>query len=311
MPRLIDITFGPDWSYVVVKKGDNSVPFWSGDIFEENFTAWVNSSKTKQCLAYSTYWKWLVAFEDGSYKMRGHKGLLALLKNVRGPQWISFGPGGSYIFQDAAWHPHWWNIPLDLEKAIRNSKLHLTWATLGKDGSYAAGFEDGSYIWHGVPNHLDHLLRMGKSSKRSNVTSIDRVWLSAFDERYYLEHDHGQHEWSSLGDQYFDAIMSCDAMLKPQDVFYTQESISASFSDGTSIYDTARDLNSGSLSITDLPFVEVFRHHSEYYCTKNRRLWCFRNSGVSSMPVKFVAMPANPGELCKRSEVCIRFKKAW
>jgi len=305
MSDLFDIVFGPDESFVVTPRGEDFLTFWSGS-FEDTFEAVLRSSSTKRCMAYAGAQNWFVGLEGGRWKARGHRDFMALLKSVHGAQWISLGPGSSYIFQDGQGCLRWWNIPESLDVAIQKNSCRLLWATLGQENSYVAGFADGTYVWEGVPSHLDNLLRTGKISEKHSLSSVDRVWLSALDDRYYMEYNGRSSQWSSCG-EYFDAMMSCDAILRPEDVWYTDDTILANFIDGGSIYDTARDLNNGSLDITDLPFVEVFCTGTGYFCKNNRRLWCFRNSGVLSIPVKLVAPPAGAMALRPCSEVHISF----
>ncbi|CAE7438060.1 unnamed protein product [Symbiodinium natans] len=104
-------------------------------------------------------------------------------------------------------------------------------------------------------------------------------------------------------------MMQCDTMLCPEDVYYTNDSISSTFSDGRSIYDAAASFNTHSLRVTDFPLMHVFRSGSCYFSRNNRHLWVFRNSGVDLVPVKLVRRPARSSRLLPREHVCVRYAR--
>lgn len=66
-----------------------------------------------------------------------------------------------------------------------------------------------------------------------------------------------------------------DTEMNPCEIFYIQDSIGNRFQCGRSVRKTMQELQKG-LDVSEI------RWHTE----DNRRLWCFRAAGLSSVPVK-------------------------
>lgn len=81
--------------------------------------------------------------------------------------------------------------------------------------------------------------------------------------------------------------------MRPQDIRFSQDSISSTFRNGTTLTDTISDLLNGSLEPTDFPVISVFWDDIEeaYFSLDNRRLYCFKEA-CSFIPVKIVKRPA-------------------
>merc|ERR1712154_456160 len=80
-----------------------------------------------------------------------------LLKEV-GINWVSYGPGDSYILEDAEGGLHWYELPDRAVQLLKTrSQYELAWASLGTGGSYFLLFRDGAFYWggSGIPVALD------------------------------------------------------------------------------------------------------------------------------------------------------------
>jgi len=62
-------------------------------------------------------------------------------------------------------------------------------------------------------------------------------------------------------------------ILKVSDIRFSQDAISASFTDGKDIEDTVRQLRLGMIRPEDLPAINVVRYHGQYMSLDHRRLW--------------------------------------
>lgn len=300
------VAFGPQDSYVVVPTSEDFVSFGHGELS----LSWLQDESSIAHAAYSGDDGYFVRYEDGRSEWRLHPKLGKLIKR-EGVEWIKFGSDDSYIFKSDEGQLHWYNLPDELDRRLKSSRPsdELVSVGLGSNRSYVAIFPT-DFIWHGcVPDTLVQILQTGKipGKKKATVETLDAVWLSAYDKRFYLEYNGGAAYWSGLN-SYFDTMMTCDAMLNPLEISYTQDSISASFADGRSIYDAAKSLNNQTMRITDFPMINVFEHAGRYFSKNNRRLWAFRNSGVRFAPVRIIAKPSDLDNFTQRKEIYIRYK---
>eukprot|EP00928_Gymnodinium_smaydae_P038542 TRINITY_DN26569_c0_g2_i1.p1 TRINITY_DN26569_c0_g2~~TRINITY_DN26569_c0_g2_i1.p1 ORF type:complete len:823 (-),score=77.00 TRINITY_DN26569_c0_g2_i1:168-2414(-) len=82
--------------------------------------------------------------------------------------------------------------------------------------------------------------------------------------------------------------------MDPRLIRYSQDSCSSRFRCGRSLARTTSDLRSGNISADiNIPMIEVFQWRKgwrglsdEWYTTGNRRLKCFKDAGLTSVPVK-------------------------
>eukprot|EP00933_Yihiella_yeosuensis_P022816 TRINITY_DN17889_c1_g1_i1.p1 TRINITY_DN17889_c1_g1~~TRINITY_DN17889_c1_g1_i1.p1 ORF type:complete len:329 (+),score=34.04 TRINITY_DN17889_c1_g1_i1:211-1197(+) len=303
--EVADLAIGPRESFIAIPSNENFVTFWTGTGKHIDKLLFKKEVVTA---AFSGSEGYYFAYEDGSASFSVHPELSKLFKKVDGAKWISFGENDSYVFQPYTGSLRWYNVPQTLDAKLR--KWDVEWVSLGQKESYVVKFQNGTFEWSNIPTALDKILRSRRRSG-TKIESIDRVWLSAYDDRYYVEYcteyKRGSGAWQGFG-KYFDSMMLCDDMMIPDDISYTQESVSSTFADNRSIYDTARDLNNGSLDITDLPFIRVYKHAGGWFSLDNRRLWCFRNSGVDVAPVKVVSAPPDASTTSRRDAVYVRYK---
>lgn len=64
--------------------------------------------------------------------------------------------------------------------------------------------------------------------------------------------------------------------LEVDEIFYTQDSISNTFSNGEEIEDLIWELESGYLSVDDIPPISVYCYKGKWWSLDNRRLYCFK-----------------------------------
>lgn len=74
--------------------------------------------------------------------------------------------------------------------------------------------------------------------------------------------------------------------MNPQDIFYIQDSIASRFQCGRSVRDTMQRLMTGTLSPSQIPAIRVFKMKGKWHTEDNRRLWAFKEAGLTSVPVK-------------------------
>lgn len=72
--------------------------------------------------------------------------------------------------------------------------------------------------------------------------------------------------------------------VNPQEVKYTQDSISPNFSNGQSVAGTTEQLKNGSLSPNDIKPINVVEHEGQLKSLDNRRLKAMKDAGVTDAP---------------------------
>ena len=281
------LAFGPDGSYMVVPCSSVLCPFWKGEAAEK----FCSNKKQVDYLAFCGPDQHYVLYSDGSWEHKLPSKLVELIE-TEGVSWISFG-SDSYILESAEGELRWNNIPEQLAVKLQEWRRGLVSVSLGKENTYCAIFKSGPVWSHGVPELLDTMLKTKTvPDTHASIETFDAVWLSAYDDRFYLQYNGGAAYWDCGECSQFTRMMQCHDTLRPQEIFYSNESIAPTFSDGRSIYDAAQGLNQGSLHITDFPLIQVFRIGSSLFSRNNRRLWAFRNSGVDWVPVIYVHRPS-------------------
>ena len=81
--------------------------------------------------------------------------------------------------------------------------------------------------------------------------------------------------------------------LDPNDIRYTQDSISNRFKDGSSVDDMIDGLKNGNISVDDVSAIRVFKQNGKIYSLDNRRLYAFKQAGMKSIQVSWVN-PTSP-----------------
>merc|ERR1712007_337024 len=74
--------------------------------------------------------------------------------------------------------------------------------------------------------------------------------------------------------------------VDPQKINFIQDSISNRFQCGRSVRDTMEKLRDGRLLATVLPIIRVFERRGKMYSEDSRRLWAFKEAGLTSVPAK-------------------------
>lgn len=91
----------------------------------------------------------------------------------------------------------------------------------------------------------------------------------------------------------------CDfsgSTLDPAMLHYTQDSIKRSFQDGRALSTTVQELLSDpGKAFTQIPSIQVFERQGKVWTADNRRLYCFRQAKLCTIPVRWIAASAvNP-----------------
>lgn len=80
------------------------------------------------------------------------------------------------------------------------------------------------------------------------------------------------------------------AEMSPAQIHFIQDSIANRFTCGRSVRDTMEKLKRGVLRALDIPTIRVFQWKGKWHTEDNRRLWCFKEAGLSSVPVKRICV---------------------
>ena len=89
-------------------------------------------------------------------------------------------------------------------------------------------------------------------------------------------------------DQWLDAnanLLNNQEMMNPQNIFFTQAQISLFFKIGRGVVSTLVELESGELLASAFPPIRVFMWNGRWHSADNRRLWCFKQAGLTAVPV--------------------------
>ena len=81
--------------------------------------------------------------------------------------------------------------------------------------------------------------------------------------------------------------------ITSKDIRFSQNSISSSFSDGSSVDDMVQGLKSGTINPNDVPAIRILERDGALYTLDNRRLYAFQQAGVDNIPFQW----ATPQEI--------------
>ena len=80
-----------------------------------------------------------------------------------------------------------------------------------------------------------------------------------------------------------DTVKGTSSTLTSKDIRFTQDSISATFKDGSSVDDLINGLKSGKISPNDVPAIRIFEKDGVIYSLDNRRLYAFKEAGIDNI----------------------------
>ena len=87
-----------------------------------------------------------------------------------------------------------------------------------------------------------------------------------------------------------DDIRQATTNVDPQDIRFSQDSISSRFKNGNTVSETIDNLKTGELTANDFPNIRVVERDGKLYTLDNRRLYCFQEAGLESIPVIFATL---------------------
>lgn len=246
-----------------------------------------SSSKAKkmspiQNLQFGENW-YIATFRDGSSKWKGVADDLDKLLDKGEPKFISVSADGgksAYILEDHKGRLHWNNLPSKMEKLINKTKADVKTASLGGGNmkSWFIAFDDGKFHWGGddLSEDLDDIL--------SGCEKVKRLFLSSYNHsNFYIEYDGGKADWA--GANSFSNVLNADEKMDVRDILYSNNNIKPTFQCGRSIRGVVEDIEDGKCEPNDIPCIRVFKHKHKIYTLDNRRLWCFKEARVQTIPV--------------------------
>jgi hypothetical protein len=75
--------------------------------------------------------------------------------------------------------------------------------------------------------------------------------------------------------------------LTPQNIRFSQDSISSVFKDGSTVDDMIKGLKTGKINPNDVPAIRIFEKEGAIYSLDNRRLYAFREAGIDNIPYRW------------------------
>lgn len=77
-----------------------------------------------------------------------------------------------------------------------------------------------------------------------------------------------------------EAALGDSGAVSPSRIRFSQDSVSATFRDGSSVDDLVLGLRSGAVDPASVPPIRVFEQGGEWFALDNRRLFAFQEVGV-------------------------------
>lgn len=83
-----------------------------------------------------------------------------------------------------------------------------------------------------------------------------------------------------------EACIGSVVLAKPSEIRWTHGTIQPLFTCGRPLKEVVDQLRNEQLLPSDLPMIELVSHMGKWYSRNNRRLWCFKQSGLPSIEVR-------------------------
>ncbi|KAJ3082654.1 hypothetical protein HK102_001534 [Quaeritorhiza haematococci] len=260
------------------------------------------SSYTPTLVAFGYDCSYYARFADGHSCWEGlptglHNKLNGRQKSLPPVDILALNPASSWEafvqFKDGK--QTWWVDDPDFTKTMHSRNKRVEHVALGPDGTWFVRWVDGDW-WYNLPGRLANRL----NGRQAYLPQLKRVVMDEWG-GYWVMFEDGLTWWHDLpvpdkelraegrAPDSFDQAMGF-MELDPDDIRYTQRSIGQYLSgyDNYTIYDLAEDLGCGSVDITDIEKIRVVQDGSDYWSLDNRRLWAFKEAGLSSVPVRLV-----------------------
>ena len=77
-------------------------------------------------------------------------------------------------------------------------------------------------------------------------------------------------------------------MLADQ-LYFSQAGVSEKFRNGQRILSVMKDLRDNRIEVESLPAIKVFPIDGRWFSADNRRLWCFKEAGLTQVPVQRIS----------------------
>ena len=88
------------------------------------------------------------------------------------------------------------------------------------------------------------------------------------------------------GHYYSFRLRRAEDEMDPNAIYYIHDSIGKRFRCGRDVCDTMNKLKRGCLRASDIPTIRVFMWNGRWHSEDNRRLWCFKEAGLTAVPVR-------------------------
>ncbi|KAL0490793.1 hypothetical protein AKO1_009605 [Acrasis kona] len=254
-----------------------------------------------------------IQFTDGRRDWYFENQGLSELVRDRNISYIALGGDASFYLrlEDGS---EYYNLPSRLTSGLCKRPKHLPpirYLTLDERKGYWVKFEDGN-TWCGDINDvaqetIDELdpeyLTLGPIGDFFLVTNGEGKWRACpcnqFHRRYHLfvpsEHCRGEEDGDEInyhcdinrndsGEQSYQV----DAWIDPNEIRFTQSSISQHFQDGRTIHQMLQDLRQEHVHVGQIPPIQVVKGVDCYWSVDNRRLWVYRKAQLDEVPVNII-----------------------
>jgi hypothetical protein len=235
-----------------------------------------------------------IGFTDGSYIHRGPDGFHEEIETYERIDFVTIGPDGQCIISGKKKNggAYWGcggTVPNRASEALHNSSSAPKFAALGTDGNYYIMFWDGHAVWDGPNKDKLTPLVTGAGLKGRTVVhvALSPSETHARPHHYYVGYNDGSSVWSHCP-SLTNALKSDIKYVSPFEVLYVNDSIAETVVCGKSIYATKDALVDGSLHPEEIPAMQIFEYQGKRYTLSHRRLWCFKQAGLPSVPARFM-----------------------
>jgi hypothetical protein len=281
------VAFGPNDTWVVFEDDGDDIDWSLGlptklwNVLNGRYCNSGQHNSGVKVLAF-TEDDYFVQFQNGAYKSLGDNDMYESLDDATSDgctiEFFSFGDNGSYVFGGGG-QVFWRNVPSRMNQLIRTrNQSNIDWAAIGDDGAWFLLYSDGCCYWDGFSDNLDETAEGDRG--------IANLFLSPFNENYYVNFYDSNCEW--VGPNSLSNSINKDKKLNPTYIYYSNNSISDTFSCGRSIYEVRDGLESGDIDYDDIPMIRVVNVDGAWYGLDNRRLWVFSQAGTPEIPVSVV-----------------------
>jgi hypothetical protein len=239
--------------------------------------------------------RWWYRLEDGTSQWFNCSSALHKVLKAWPAEYVQFFDDSGYFIKFKDGTTSWENAPSALANLAHKYPVERVYSNGGS--GWLATFTNGSWEYKGLPSGLCAQITSQKPARDIQYLALSpdgASYFASLSSRFF---------WNAPWNSALDTLMDpTPENLNPGEISFTNNAVSRWFRNGKSLDVAISLLRSGAIDVADFPPIRVAFHERVWWSLDNRRLYCFREAGLLSVPVQAVEVTSllitGDGDVC-------------